>query len=131
MPHFSKGNHTFEQIETNKHYRLAGWINVGGKWNDALKKPNPRTPEEISAQLEIYELMKKHDAEITVVVQERMHGLEPRDFPAKQRIKMFVNNYENYQSASAPAQDFGAPAAPAPPSPAGSIIDDNDDMGWD
>ena len=129
MPHFSKGTHTFEQIETNKHYRLAGWVNMPTKWNDTLKQYDPRTQEQIDAQRQIYELMKKHGAGIQVSVQERMDGLEPKDFPVKQRFNMFVNNYENYQSASAPAQDFGAPAAP--PSPAGPIIDDNDDMGWD
>jgi hypothetical protein len=122
MPHFSKGTHTFEQIETNKHYRLAGWVNMPTKWNDTLKQYEPRTQEQIDAQRQIYELMKKHGAGIQVSVQERMHGLEPKDFPVKQRFNMFVNNYENYQSASAPA---------APPSPAGPIIDDNDDMGWD
>ena len=134
MPHFSKGTHTFEQIETNKHYRLTGWVNMPTTWNDEVKQYEPRTQEQIDAQRQIYELMKKHNAGIQISVQERMDGLEPKDFPVKQRITMYVNNYENYQSASAPAQDFKAPAAPpappAPPSPAGPIIDDNDDMGW-
>ena len=68
MPHFSKGTHTFEQIETNKHYRLTGWVNMPTKWNDAVKQYEPRTQEQIDAQRQIYELMKKHGAGIQVSV---------------------------------------------------------------
>lgn len=133
MPHFSKGNHTFEQIETNKHYRLTGWVNMPTKWNDAVKQYEPRSQEQIDAQRQIYELMKQHGAGIQISIHERMDGLEAKDFPIKQRITLYVNKYEDNQNASAPVQDFRAPAAPAPaapPAPAGPIIDDNDDMGW-
>ena len=115
MPHFSKGIHTFEQIDNTKHYRLTGWVNMPTKWNDASKSYEPRTQEQIDAQRQIYELMKAHGAGIQVSVHERMDGLEPKDFPVKHRITLYVNKYDSVPSSS---------AAPAPVAPA------EDDMGW-
>jgi len=122
MPHFSKGQHTFEQIDTSKHYRLSGWINIENRtWNDASKSYEPRTKEQIDAQREIYELMKKHGAGIQVNVHERMDGLEPKDFPIKQRITLFVNKYDSVPPSS---------AAPAPVAPSAPVAPAEEDMGW-
>ena len=107
MPHFSKKTHTFEQIDTSKHYRLSGWVNMPTKWNDTEKRYEPRTAEQIDAQNQIYDLMKRHGAGIQVVVHERMDGLEAKDFPVKHRINLFVNDYDNLNANQ-------APAAPAP-----------------
>ena len=129
MPHFSKGNHTFEQIETNKHYRLTGWVNMPTAWNDATKSYEPRTQEQIDAQRQIYELMKQHGAGIQVSVHERMDGLEPKDFPVKHRITLYVNKYDSNQNANENAAPQNiAPttnSAPPPPPPPSS-----EDMGW-
>ena len=115
MPHFSKGNHTFEQIETNKHYRLTGWVNIPTTWNDSTKSYEPRTQQQIDATRQIVELMKQHGAGIQVSVHERMDGLEPKDFPVRQRMTLYVNTYENMQNANT----NDAPASTA------------HNMGWD
>ena len=123
MPHFSKGIHTFEQIDNTKHYRLTGWVNMPTKWNDASKSYEPRTQEQIDAQRQIYELMKKHGAGIQVSVHERMDGLEPKDFPVKHRITLYVNKYDSVPPSSAAQAVWPAPA----PAPVGAA---EEDMGW-
>ena len=115
MPHFSKGIHTFEQIDTGKHYRLTAWISIRANFDHTTKSYEPRTKEQIDAQREIYELMKKHGAGIQVSVHERMDGLEPKDFPVKHRITLYVNKYDSVPPSS---------AAPAPVKLA------EEDMGW-
>jgi len=130
MPHFSKGKHTFQNFETNKNYRLTGWVNMPTKWNDSNKSYEPRTPQQIDAQQKIYELMKEHDAGIQVVVHERVDGLEPKDFPVKHRITLYVNNYGNNFTSNtndAPIQNYQAPDAPAAATPPPPITD----TGWD
>ena len=127
MPHFSKGKHTFQNFETNKNYRLTGWVNMPANWNDSNKAYEPRTPQQIDAQQKIYELMKEHDAGIQVVVHERVDGLEPKDFPVRHRITLYVNKYDSVPPSSAAPAPV-APAAPVTPSSAALA---KDDTGWD
>ena len=117
MPHFSKGTHVFTEVDSKTQYRLTGWINIPTPWNDALKKYEPRTQEQIDAQREIYEVMKKHKAGVQVVVSERVDGLEAKDFPVKHRVQLYVNNYDdkNFSNTEAATAAPAAPAAPRAP----------------
>lgn len=81
MPHFSKGTHTFEKIDTSKHYRLTGWVNMPTKWNDASKSYEPRSQEQIDAQRQIYELMKNMVQESRSVYMSAWMAWSRKTFP--------------------------------------------------
>lgn len=111
MPHFGKSNHQFRtSLESTKQYRITAWLSFKQTWNDAEKRFEKNTPEEISVCRKLFEQLAQHPGlQLQINIDERMRDVDDvKQFPRAAIVNLYVGNmqkpgYQNLTSDQAAA----------------------------
>ena len=128
MPHFGRATQQFKQpLDENKKYRVTAWLNFKQEWNDAEKKYERQSPEEISICRKLFEQLAQHPGlQLQINIDERVPGVDDvKQFPRVAVMNLYVGN--------APRQDDQQQQIEEQPSfdddiPFGNDTVDNDEM---
>ena len=106
MPHFGKSNHQFRtSLDSTKQYRITAWLSFKQTWNDAEKRFERNTPEEISVCRKLYEQLAQHPGlQLQLNFDERMSGIDDvKQFPRAAIVNLYVSNMQKpeYQQPAA------------------------------
>jgi len=97
MPHFGKSNHQFRtSLDSTKQYRITAWLSFKQTWNDAEKRFDKNTPEEISICRKLFEQLAQHPGlQLQLNIDERMSGIDDvKQFPRAAIVNLYVGNMQ-------------------------------------
>ncbi len=97
MPHFGKSNHQFRtSLDSTKQYRVTAWLSFKQTWNDAEKRFEKNTPEEISVCRKLFEQLAQHPGlQLQLNIDERMSGIDDvKQFPRAAILNLYVGNQQ-------------------------------------
>lgn len=97
MPHFGKSNHQFRtSLDSTKQYRITAWLSFKQTWNDAEKRFDKNTPEEISVCRKLFEQLAQHPGlQLQLNIDERMSGIDDvKQFPRAAIVNLYVGNMQ-------------------------------------
>lgn len=122
MPHFGKSNHQFRtNLDSTKQYRITAWLNFARTWNDAEKKYEPNTPQEISVCRKLFEQLAQHPGlQLQLNIDERMRDVEDvKQFPRAAIVNLYIGNQQkpDFQTQPAAAVETSSGFEQAPPQP--------------
>ena len=114
MPHFGKSNHQFRtSLDSTKQYRVTAWLSFKQTWNDAEKRFEKNTPEEISICRKLFEQLAQHPGlQLQLNIDERMSGIDDvKQFPRAAILNLYVGNqqkpeYQQPEAAVETSQDL-------------------------
>ena len=97
MPHFGKSNHQFRtSLDSTKQYRITAWLSFKQTWNDAEKRFERLSPQEVSICRKLFEQLAQHPGlQLQVNIDERMHGIDDvKQFPRAATVNLYVGNIQ-------------------------------------
>lgn len=97
MPHFGKSNHQFRtSLDSTKQYRITAWLSFKQTWNDAEKRFERLSPQEISICRKLFEQLAQHPGlQLQLNIDERMHGIDDvKQFPRAATVNLYVGNIQ-------------------------------------
>ena len=94
MPHFGKSNHQFRtSLDSTKQYRITAWLSFKQTWNDAEKRFEKNTPEEISICRKLFEQLAQHPGlQLQLNIDERMSGIDDVKQTKLDLVKFWKDN---------------------------------------
>ena len=97
MPHFGKSNHQFRtSLDSTKQYRITAWLSFKQTWNDAEKRFDRLSPQEISICRKLFEQLAQHPGlQLQVNIDERMNNIDDvKQFPRAATVNLYVGNIQ-------------------------------------